>query len=123
VKQCEDFLSMASWLAMREPAMTTNIMKSQLSRLYGQLYAFQGKQGDALHAFADDVYHCSIEYGPEDVRTSLGYYNLGKIFQSGSDDDKCAACNDQVVNIWSMALQMHVLGLGQVRRVSVLWLQ
>jgi hypothetical protein len=40
-KQCEDFLALASWLAMKEPSLTTNIMKSQLSRLYGQLYAFQ----------------------------------------------------------------------------------
>lgn len=40
-KQCEDFLALASWLAMKEPQLTTHIMKSQLSRLYGQLYAFQ----------------------------------------------------------------------------------
>jgi hypothetical protein len=26
---------------MKEPNMTTNVMRSQLSRLYGQLYAFQ----------------------------------------------------------------------------------
>ncbi len=40
-KQCEDFLALASWLAMKEPTLTSNVMKSQLSRLYGQLYAFQ----------------------------------------------------------------------------------
>jgi hypothetical protein len=28
-------------LAMKEPNMTTNTMRSQLSRLYGQLYALQ----------------------------------------------------------------------------------
>jgi hypothetical protein len=77
-KQCEDFLALASWLAMKEPSLTTNIMKSQLSRLYGQLYAFQGRQAEALSAFAEDVYYCSLEYGPEDPRTSLGYYNLNK---------------------------------------------
>ncbi len=43
-KQCEDFLALASWLAMKEPTLTTNVMKSQLSRLYGQLYAFQVQQ-------------------------------------------------------------------------------
>jgi hypothetical protein len=26
---------------MKEPGLTTNVMRSQLSRLYGQLYAFQ----------------------------------------------------------------------------------
>lgn len=82
-KQCEDFLSLASWLAMKEPGLTTSVMKSQLSRLYGQLYAFQSKHAEALHAFAEDVYYCALEYGPEDVRTSLGYYNMGKVFQVG----------------------------------------
>mmetsp|Transcript_5282 Transcript_5282/g.11569 ORF Transcript_5282/g.11569 Transcript_5282/m.11569 type:complete len:390 (+) Transcript_5282:260-1429(+) len=114
-KPCEDFLALASWLAMKEPQLTTNIMKSQLSRLYGQLYAFQGKQVEALNAFAEDVYYCSLEYGPEDVRTSLGYYNMGKVFQSKGDMDKAAACNDQVVKIWSAALARAVLGVVQNR--------
>ncbi|GFR40421.1 hypothetical protein Agub_g995 [Astrephomene gubernaculifera] len=110
-KQCEDFLALASWLAMKEPGLTTSIMKSQLSRLYGQLYAFQSKHAEALHAFAEDVYYCSLEYGPEDVRTSLGYYNMGKVFQSAGDPDKAASCNDQVVAIWATALNAVVLGL------------
>lgn len=113
-KQCEDFLALASWLSMKEPSLTSNVMKSQLSRLYGQLYAFQGKHAEALHAFAEDVYYCSMEYGPEDVRTSLGYYNMGKVFQSrGSDIEKVDACNDQVVRIWSAKLCQVVLGVVQ----------
>lgn len=40
----------------------------------------QGKSVEALSAFSEDVYYCSLEYGPEDVRTSLGYYNMGKVF-------------------------------------------
>lgn len=31
---------------------------------------------------AEDVYYCSVEYGPEDVRTSLGYYNMAKVFST-----------------------------------------
>mmetsp|Transcript_9467 Transcript_9467/g.25523 ORF Transcript_9467/g.25523 Transcript_9467/m.25523 type:complete len:385 (+) Transcript_9467:172-1326(+) len=112
-KQCEDFLALASWLAMKEPAMTSNVMKSQLSRLYGQLYAFQGRQPEALSSFAEDVYYCSMEYGPEDPRTSLGYYNLGKVFQSASEVEKAKACNDQVVKIWTAALCQVVLGVTQ----------
>jgi hypothetical protein len=38
----------------------------------------QGKTQQALAHFARDVFHCSTEYGPRDVRTSLGYYNLSK---------------------------------------------
>ncbi|PNH12392.1 Zinc finger MYND domain-containing protein 12 [Tetrabaena socialis] len=89
-------------------APATGIMKSQLSRLYGQLYAFQSKHAEALHAFAEDVYYCSLEYGPEDVRTSLGYYNMGK---ASADLDRAASCNDQVVAIWAAALNAVVLGL------------
>ena len=33
---------------MKDPMQTTNVMRSQLSRLYGQLYALQNKFQDAL---------------------------------------------------------------------------
>lgn len=112
-KQCEDFLALASWLAMKEPLMTTNVMKSQLSRLYGQLYAFQGKQHDALNAFAEDVYYCSLEYGPEDVRSSVGYYNMGRVFVNMEEEARSAACNDMVVKVWNAALCRVVLGIVQ----------
>lgn len=39
----------------------------------------QGRQQESLSAFAEDVYYCSLEYGPEDPRTSLGFYNMGKV--------------------------------------------
>lgn len=112
-KQCEDFLALASWLAMKEPLMTTHVMKSQLSRLYGQLYAFQGKQTEALTAFAEDVYYCSIEYGAEDARSAVGYYNMGKVLQNQGDYAKASACSDRVVTIWSAALCRAVLGVIQ----------
>jgi hypothetical protein len=53
------------------------------------------RNDEALHAFAEDVYYCSLEYGPEDVRTSLGYYNLAKVFQGLGQLDKTLACGDQ----------------------------
>lgn len=88
-------------------------MKSQLSRLYGQLYAFQGKQTEALTAFAEDVYYCSIEYGTEDARSAVGYYNMGKVLQNQGDYVKAASCNDRVIEIWSAALCRAVLGVVQ----------
>lgn len=42
----------------------------------------QGRQPEALSSFAEDVYYCSLEYGPEDPRTSLGFYNMGKVGES-----------------------------------------
>jgi len=122
-KQCEDFLGLASWLALKEPESTTNVMRSQLSRLFGQLYALQGKHQEALQAFSEDVYHCALEYGPEDVRTSLGYYNLSKVFQGIGDVEKSLACNSQVLSIWFAAMSHLVLGevpasLQKVQKVS-----
>lgn len=52
--------------------------------------------GTVWQAFAEDVYYCALEYGAEDIRTSLGYYNLAKVFQSQGEMDKCLACNDHV---------------------------
>ncbi|GFH20176.1 uncharacterized protein HaLaN_17258, partial [Haematococcus lacustris] len=111
-KQCEDFLALASWLAMKEPGLTTNIMKSQLSRLYGQLYAFQGRQDEAVAAFAEDVYYCAVEYGPEDPRTTLGFYNMGKVHQNRGDTTKSLACTNMVVKVWSAVLCRVVLGMS-----------
>lgn len=51
---------------------------------------------DALQAFAQDAYQCSLAYGPQDVRTSLAYYNLAKVFQGMQELDKSVACCDQV---------------------------
>lgn len=34
---------------------------------------------------AEDVYYCSLEYGPQDAHTSLGYYNIAKVLQSTGD--------------------------------------
>lgn len=37
---------------------------------------------EAIQSFAEDIYFCSLEHGPRDVRTTLGYYNIAKIFES-----------------------------------------
>jgi tetratricopeptide (TPR) repeat protein len=103
-KQCEDLLGMACWLANKMPEQTTNVMTSQLHRLYGQLYALQGRHAKALEAFATDVFCCSAEHGPLNERTSLGFYNLGKVFQALGEAPKAHANYAIVVKIWLNAL-------------------
>ena len=110
-KPCEEFLGLASWLALKEPEAATHVMRSQLARLTGQLHALQGKREEALKAFADDVYHCSLEYGAEDVRTSLGYYNLAKVFHVLGSAEESMACSGLVVRIWLSALLQLVLNV------------
>ena len=51
---------------------------------------------EALQAFAQDAYQCSLAYGPLDVRTSLAYYNLAKVFQGMNEMDKSLMYCDQV---------------------------
>merc|ERR1719383_90285 len=61
-RQCEDFLSLASHLAVQEPQSMTHVMNSHLSRLYGQLYVLEARLEEALEAFAEDVYYCSLQF-------------------------------------------------------------
>lgn len=94
--------------------MTTNIMQSQLNRLYGQLYTAKSQYDAALQAFAKDIYYSALEYGPNEIRTSLGYYNLGKVFQTIGRIERARGFFKQVVRSWLEALKIVVLRLGQV---------
>lgn len=107
---CEQCLALCSVLALREPELTTHAMRSQLSRLFGQLYALQGKTAEAAAAFAEDVFHASEEHGPEGAATSLGYHNLSKVLQAAGNAAGARACSDMVVRIWRAVLQRCVLG-------------
>ena len=119
-KQCEDLLGMACWLSNKMPEQTTNVMTSQLNRLYGQLYALQGRHHKALEAFAADVFCCSQEYGPLDARTSLGFYNLGKVFQALAESGNAHANYSVVVNIWLNALMQVVLAMAPAESSALL---
>lgn len=57
-----------------------------------------------MKSFAEDVYYSSIEYGPQDVRTSLGYFNLAKVFQNQGALVESKAFMRKVVSIWLNAL-------------------
>ena len=109
-RQCEDFLGLAGWLAVKDPESTSTAMRSQLSRLMGQLHSLKGNHEGAMKSFAEDVYFSSIEYGPEDVRTSLGYFNLAKVFQSHGGMTESRSFMRKVVSIWLTALVNLVVG-------------
>jgi hypothetical protein len=50
----EEFLSLANWNVLKNPDCS-NALKSQLYRLFGKLYASQGRYQDALLQLAHDV--------------------------------------------------------------------
>lgn len=107
--ECEKFLGMSCWLVTKFPHQTTNVMSSQLNRLYGQMYALKNRYDKALEAFAQDIFCCSQEYGPLDVRTSLGFYNMGKVFEANMEESKALANYSMVVRVWLNALVQTVL--------------
>jgi hypothetical protein len=48
LQQAGDFLTLASWQALKEPGAISAAMHCQLARLHGQLYSAQGRPQEAL---------------------------------------------------------------------------
>lgn len=109
-RECEDFLGLAGWLLLKQPEETTYTLRSQLNRMFGQLHSMQNHHKEALQSFAEDAYYCSLEHGPEDVRTSQCYFNLGKVFLAMGERVSALACNGKVLAIWLCTLSNVVIG-------------
>mmetsp|Transcript_20205 Transcript_20205/g.42332 ORF Transcript_20205/g.42332 Transcript_20205/m.42332 type:complete len:456 (+) Transcript_20205:113-1480(+) len=98
-QQCEEFLSLANWSVLKNPTCS-NALKSQLHRNFGKLYTAQDKLEEALKELAKDIYHSSLEVGPEHVDTSGGYFHMANIFYIQNKIDNALAFYDKVVDIW-----------------------
>ena len=112
---------MANWSIIKNPECG-NTVRSQLHRNFGKLYAAQGKYDDALRQLANDVYYNSLEFGPEHVDTSAGYYHMANIFYQQNRVEHALAFYDKVVDVWykflasirSNADEIEVLGEAQL---------
>jgi tetratricopeptide (TPR) repeat protein len=117
----EEFLSLANWSVLQNPECS-NLIRSQLHRNFGKLYAGQGKHVEALQQLAHDVYFSSLEVGPEHVDTAAGYFHMANIFSSQNRVENGLAFYDKVVDIWykflanvrSNAQDIDVLGEAQI---------
>lgn len=98
-KIAEEFLSLANWSVFKNPSCK-NALRSQLHRLFGKLYASQGRHDDAMTALAKDVYYSSLELGPEHVHTAGGYYYLANVCLMREQVEHALAFYDKVVDIW-----------------------
>ena len=98
-QQCEEFLSLANWSILKNPNCSDAI-RSQLHRNFGKLYTAQDKLDEALKELAKDVYHSSLEVGPEHVDTSGGFFHMANIFYIQNKIDNALAFYDKVVDIW-----------------------
>jgi tetratricopeptide (TPR) repeat protein len=97
--QAENYLSRANYSVLKNPS-ASNALRSKLHRNFGKLYALKGSYSDALRHMAKDIYYLSLDLGPENVQTAVGYFNMGNVFIAQSQLEKGLAFYDKVVDIW-----------------------
>jgi tetratricopeptide (TPR) repeat protein len=104
LKIAEEFLSLANWNILKHPQAGSSMM-SNLQRNFGRLYAAQQRYNEALQAFATDIYHSSLEFGPENIRSSPSYFHMGRVFQSHQKSERAASFYAKVVEIYTAFLE------------------
>mmetsp|Transcript_40727 Transcript_40727/g.89003 ORF Transcript_40727/g.89003 Transcript_40727/m.89003 type:complete len:372 (-) Transcript_40727:277-1392(-) len=104
LKIAEEFLSLANWNILKHPEAGSSMM-SNLQRNFGRLYAAQQRYNEALQAFATDIYHSSLEFGPENIRSAPSYFHMGRVFQSHQKADRASNFYGKVVDIYIMFLE------------------
>lgn len=104
LKIAEEFLSLANWNILKHPQAGSSMM-SNLQRNFGRLYAAQQRYNEALQAFATDIYHSSLEFGPENIRSAPSYFHMGRVFQSHQKSDRAGSFYAKVVGIYTVFLE------------------
>ena len=80
LKAAEEYLLYAHWAVVQSGERCAEAMQAELHRQFGLLYVKQGKLHEAIKSYAHDVYHSSLEYGPEHIETSVGVFHMGSTF-------------------------------------------
>jgi tetratricopeptide (TPR) repeat protein len=112
LKIAEEFLSLANWNILKHPQAGSSMM-SNLQRNFGRLYAAQQRYNEALQAFATDIYHSSLEFGPENIRSAPSYFHMGRVFQSHQKSDRASSFYAKVVDIYTSFLEDWLNADGQ----------
>ncbi|XP_064642385.1 zinc finger MYND domain-containing protein 12-like [Lineus longissimus] len=99
LSQAEEYLSQAQWTVLKTPECSDAI-KSKLYRNLGLLYAAKGEYEEALRAIADDIYHASMMFGTDDIRTSGGYFHKANVFFRQNKMDVADSLYKRVTDIW-----------------------
>lgn len=105
LKIAEEFLSLANWNILKHPEAGSSMM-SNLQRNFGRLYAAQQRYNEALQAFATDIYHSSLEFGPENIRSAPSFFHMGRVFQSHQKSDRASSFYAKVVNVYQKFLRV-----------------
>eukprot|EP00405_Crypthecodinium_cohnii_P010321 CAMPEP_0206436368 /NCGR_PEP_ID=MMETSP0324_2-20121206/10439_1 /ASSEMBLY_ACC=CAM_ASM_000836 /TAXON_ID=2866 /ORGANISM="Crypthecodinium cohnii, Strain Seligo" /LENGTH=368 /DNA_ID=CAMNT_0053903515 /DNA_START=81 /DNA_END=1187 /DNA_ORIENTATION=+ len=104
LKIAEEFLSLANWNILKHPQAGASLMSS-LQRNFGRLYAAQQRYNEALQAFATDIYHSSLEFGPENIRSAPSYFHMGRVFQSHQKSYRATSFYTKVVEVYQKFLE------------------
>jgi len=112
LKIAEEFLSLANWNILKHPQAGSSMM-SNLQRNFGRLYAAQQRYNEALQSFATDIYHSSLEFGPENIRSAPSYFHMGRVFQSHQKSDRASSFYMKVVEIYMTFLENWLNSDGQ----------
>lgn len=99
LSQAEEYLAQAEWTVLKTPDVS-NAMQSRLYRNLGLLYAAKGNFPESLRYLADDIYNASEEYGPDDIRTSGGFFHMANVFFRQGRRDVADSLYRQVTEIW-----------------------
>jgi len=118
LKIAEEFLSLANWNILKHPQAGSSMM-SNLQRNFGRLYAAQQRYNEALNAFATDIYHSSLEFGPENIRSSPSYFHMGRVFQSHHKSDRAASFYAKVVEIYTSFLESWLNSESETQEIGV----
>ncbi|CAM6048379.1 unnamed protein product [Sphagnum compactum] len=117
--QSEDLLGIGSWLLLQDSSdQPKDAIRAELSRLLGQLSLLKKRPEPSLKAFAEEAYYKSREYGIYDVRTSIAFYNLSKVFYQTGQKSHCIAFWDLVIDVWMNALKEVVLHIPVERTMA-----
>lgn len=108
LSQAEEYLSQAKWTVVKTP-QCKNEIKSQLHRNLGMLHATKGDYKEALHNLAEDIYHASLCFGTDDIRTSGGYFHMANVFYSQNKLEVAFSLYSQITDIWYDHLSRLVL--------------
>lgn len=98
LKQAEAYLTQANWILIKAPC--GDDIKSQLFRALGRLYDARGNYAQALRQFAEDVYHASLIFGDDNVRTAGGYFLLAGVFAHIGQPEQSSSFYKKVVACW-----------------------
>ncbi|ESO90434.1 hypothetical protein LOTGIDRAFT_123333 [Lottia gigantea] len=99
LSQAEEYLAQGQWTVLKTPECS-NAIKSKLYRNLGLLHAAKGEYDEALRNLADDIYHASVEFGTDDIRTSGGYFHMANVFFRQGKMEIADSLYRQVTDIW-----------------------